>query len=295
MGSRDGCKCSGGSDYLQVAGQESKNAQWADADAKAVQVHPSNENTPVRVLSKGDDGDVSQSNSNTALAAALNGNKTDQDIDQTQGGKGSYDMGSRDGCKCSGGSDYLQVAGQESKNAQWADADAVALQLGASNENTPVRVLSKGHDGDVSQSNSTTALAFALNFNKTDQDIDQTQAGKGGYGSLYLQAAGQRNASWQGARAGALAAQLGASNENDPVRVASPGGHGSLEQSNSVGALAAALNLNATLQSIGQSQYGYGSDYVQASGQDDWSRQFGDAHASGVQGVREPKGGKPKR
>ena len=216
LGSRDGCKCASGSDYLQVAGQESKSAQWADADAIALQKGASNENTPVRVGSKGDDGDVWQSNSTTAVAAALNGNKTDQDIDQTQGG--SYGLGSRDGCKCASGSDYLQVAGQESKSAQWADADAIALQKGASNENTPVAVLSGGHGkghgkgsdrcsdrcsdkgdgGNVWQSNSTTAVAAALNGNKTEQSIHQAQPG--GFGPLYLQAAGQRNTSGQGKR-----------------------------------------------------------------------------------------------
>ena len=189
-----------------------------------MQLDPSNQAISVRVLSPGSNGDVSQSNSNTALAAALNGNKTDQDIDQTQGGKDSKD--SR-GSKDSGhGSDYLQVAGQSSKNVQSADADAFALQKGASNENAPVSVLSKdghgkgskGGQGDVTQSNSNTALAAALNGNKTDQDIDQTQGGTGSYdmgsrdgsgykdsgkGSDYLQIAGQesKNAQWADADA----------------------------------------------------------------------------------------------
>ena len=211
-----------GSLYLQAAGQESKNVQSADADAFALQKGASNENAPVSVLSKGGRGDVSQSNSNTALAAALNGNKTDQSIDQTQGGKGD-------------GSLYLQAAGQSSKNVQWADADAFALQKGASNENAPVSVLSKGGRGDVSQSNSTTALAAALNGNKTDQSIDQTQGSGKGDGSLYLQAAGQQNASWQGASAGVLAAQRGASNRSAPVRVASPDRHSSLDPPKHVG------------------------------------------------------------
>ena len=295
MGSRDSCKCSGsGSESTQIAGQDASNKQKADADATAVQLHPTNESTSVRVLSKGDNGDVSQSNSTTAVAAGLNGNKTHQDIDQTQGQPMDHNMA--DGRYPSGkGSDSTQIAGQESKNAQWADADAVAVQKGASNENTPVRVGSKGDDGDVSQSNSTTAIAAGLNFNKTHQDIDQTQGGTGGYGSLGLQVAGQRNSSSQGAKAGALAAQLDASNENDPVRVASKGGHGSVHQSNSVGVLAAALNLNGTLQSIGQVQPATGHDQLQVSGQDDWSSQYGDARAYGVQDARKPKGGKPKR
>ena len=40
----------------------------------------------IRVLSPGNGGDVTQSNSATAGAAALNGNETDQTVDQTQSG-----------------------------------------------------------------------------------------------------------------------------------------------------------------------------------------------------------------
>ena len=69
------------------------------------------------------------------------------------------------------------------------------------------------------------------------------------------------------------------------MRVGSKGGGGSLEQVNSVGVLAAVLNLNATKQAIGQKQHGHGGDNLQASGQDDWSVQYGDARAFGVQGV----------
>ena len=72
--------------------------------------------------SKGDDGDVTQSNDATALGIAFNGNETKQSIDQVQGG-GS-------------GSGYLQVAGQEAKNDQKADADRRAPAK-PSNENPP--------------------------------------------------------------------------------------------------------------------------------------------------------------
>ena len=197
-----------GSSYTQIAGQKADSDQKAFADATAVQVKPSNENSSIRVGSKGDDGDVTQSNDATALGIAKNDNETKQSIDQVQGG-GS-------------GSDYLQVAGQEAKNDQKADADAFALQVKPSNENAPVRVLSKGDDGDVSQSNSTTAIAAALNDNDTKQSIDQTQGGGRGHGSDYVQVAGQGSWSRQDADADAKAIQLGASNENAPVRVLSP-------------------------------------------------------------------------
>ena len=72
--------------------------------------------------------------------------------------------------------------------------------------------------------------------------------------------AGQGAWSRQDADAGAAAFQFGASNENAPIRVLSPGGSGSVEQSNDVTALAVALNLNETCQALMQSQSGHGSD-----------------------------------
>ena len=62
----------------------------------------------MRVLSPGDDGDVSQENNSYADATAKNDNDTDQTIDQTQRSHGC-------GCKAS---DLIQAAGS------WADAFA---------------------------------------------------------------------------------------------------------------------------------------------------------------------------
>ena len=59
--------------------------------AATFQVKPSNTNTSIRVLSKGDDGDVSQTNEATSNATAGNLNVTKQDADQKQAG---------DACKC---------------------------------------------------------------------------------------------------------------------------------------------------------------------------------------------------
>ena len=259
-----------GSEYTQVAGQAASNHQDADADATAFQVKPSNTASSIRVLSPGNDGDVSQSNDATAVGIAANLNKTDQSIDQDQSGTGQ-------------GSDYTQIAGQEASNKQDADADALAVQLKPSNSNQSIRVLSPGNDGDVSQSNSTTAVAAALNANKTDQSIDQSQTG-GGHGGSYLQVAGQGAWSRQDADAGAAAFQFGASNENAPIRVLSPGGSGSVEQSNDVTALAVALNLNETCQALMQSQSGHGSDYTQVAGQGSWDDQRGGAWSHAIQG-----------
>ena len=282
-----------GSDYTQIAGQEASNKQDADADATAVQVKPSNSNQSIRVLSPGNDGDVSQSNNATALGIAANGNETDQSIDQSQGGHSSAPSDARKPDEKSGygsdkGSDYTQVAGQEASNKQDADADATAVQLKPSNSNQSIRVLSPGNDGKVTQSNSTTAVAAALNANKTDQSIDQSQTG-GGHGGSYLQVAGQGAWSKQDADAGAAAFQFGASNENTPIREGSPGGGGSVEQSNEVTALAAALNLNETCQRLMQSQTGYGSDSLQVSGQGSWDDQRGGAWSRAIQGGKKKK------
>ena len=277
-----------GSDSTQVAGQAASNDQSADADATAVQVKPSNTASSIRVLSPGSDGDVSQSNDATAIGIAANGNETDQSIDQSQGGAApAYGDARKPDEKSGYGSDSTQVAGQAASNKQDADADATAVQLKPSNTNQSIRVLSPGNDGDVSQSNSTTAVAAALNANKTHQSIDQSQTGRG-HGGSYLQVAGQGAWSKQDADAGAAAFQFGASNENAPIREGSPGGSGSVEQSNDVTALAVALNLNETCQALLQRQ-GYGSDALQVSGQGSWDDQRGGAWSRAIQGGMKKK------
>ena len=196
-----------GSEYVQIAGQEASNKQSADADAVAFQVKPTNTNESVRVLSPGDDGDVTQSNTAKAVGLAANGNETKQSIDQTQAG--------------SGGSS-TQVAGQAAKNHQDADADATAVQWKPSNTASSIRVLSPGKGGDVTQSNDAVAIGAALNGNETKQSIDQVQGGRAmesakpehdskgkhdekGKGSEYVQVAGQEASNYQSADADAVA------------------------------------------------------------------------------------------
>jgi hypothetical protein len=65
---------------------------------------------------------------------------------------------------------------------------------------------------------------------------------------------------------------------------------GSVEQSNSVGAFALALNLNKTHQPLRQTQSGRGgSSGLQVGGQGAWSSQYGSADAFGLQGVMRSK------
>ena len=289
-----------GSDYTQIAGQSAENKQKADADAKAVQIKPSNSATSIRVLSPGDDGDVTQSNDATALSAALNGNKTDQSIDQSQG-SAPMDAAKADDSKDMShpsGSDYTQIAGQSADNKQSADADATAVQVKPSNTATSIRVLSPGDDGDVTQSNNATGLAAALNGNKTDQSIDQSQGGApyeaaktedaksaSPSGSSYTQIAGQSADNKQSADADATAVQIKPTNTATSIRVLSPGDDGNVTQSNNAVALGIAANGNTTSQSTTQSQSGsgYGSDYAQIAGQEAGNYQKADADATAVQ------------
>jgi ribosomal protein L24 len=261
------CKCSDGK---QIIGQYADSEQDATAAAATFQIKPSNTNTSIRVLSKGDDGDVTQSNTATSDATAANLNLTKQDADQEAGGSG------------------IQVIGQAAKNDQDATALAATFQLGASNVNAPVRVLSKGGGGDVTQSNTASSDATAFNANLLSQDADQEQGGKGrhddkghdGYGSrdengkhdehdccgTGIQVIGQLADNDQDANAAALTVQKGVKspctcthepsfgNTNAPVRVGSKGDDGDVEQSNTATSDADALNLNATKQDADQDQ-----------------------------------------
>ncbi len=255
-----------GSGGIQAIGQSAKNHQAAAAFSAALQSGASNSNTPVRVDSKGDDGDVDQSNKVDSDATALNANLTKQDADQHQSGSKE--------CGCHGGIG-IQAIGQEAKNEQSAAALSAALQFGASNSNTPVRVDSKGDGGKVDQSNSVESDATAANLNALHQDADQTQAGGAG---IAIQAIGQSASNHQGALALSAALQFGASNSNTPVRVDSKGDDGDVSQTNSVDSDAKALNVNLTKQDAYQQQSGRkecGCDAIgiQAIGQESKSEQ----------------------
>jgi hypothetical protein len=268
-GSKD-CGCHGGIG-IQAIGQEAKNEQDAAALSFAAQAGASNENTPVRVASKGDGGDVEQSNSVDSSATAANLNALKQDADQDQAG---------------GAGIAIQAIGQSAKNEQGALALSAALQLGASNSNSPVAVAGKGGSGDVEQSNSVRSAATALNANLTKQDADQDQWGRKDCGchGIGIQAIGQESKSEQGALAASLAVQAfghgkcgcpSGGNSNAPVGVGSYGSGGSVHQSNSVSSSATALNLNALFQDADQDQSAGGT---QAIGQAAKNRQ----HAIGL-------------
>jgi hypothetical protein len=240
-------KCCGGSG-VQAVGQEAATGQKAESEATSVQEHASNENIPVRIGSKGDNGSVSQSNNSAALSFAGNAAKTSQGVEQSQGG----------GCGCS--SDLVQAVGQKAITGQFADSDATSIQKGAKNSNTPVRIHSEGDDGDVDQSNDSLALSAALNLAKTEQAVGQSQGGGCGCGDRHksdgarVQAVGQWAETWQKADSDATSVQFKPSNTNAPVREKSMGGGGSVSQSNNSLAASLALNLAKTLQLVRQEQ-----------------------------------------
>jgi len=250
-----GGKCCSG-DGVQAVGQEAATFQKADADAKSEQYNPSNSNISVRIGSKGDNGSVTQSNDSAAKAIAGNAASTDQFAGQSQHGD----------CRCGG--DKVQAVGQGAITGQKADADATSIQKGAKNSNVPVRIFSKGDDGDVTQSNSSLALSAAVNAAATEQAVEQRQGGgcgcgKGGKGGkddkhhgdgARVQAVGQWAETGQKADADAKSLQLHASNKNAPLRIKSKGDGGYVDQSNASFAAALSLNLAGTTQWVGQEQ-----------------------------------------
>jgi len=227
-----------GAGGVQTAQQSADTEQAAGALSAAKQVHPKNENVSVRVLSPGSNGDVTQSNS--AQSSAQSGNSAGTTQHATQGQDG--------GCGCGGTA--VQQSKQSADTEQHSGALSAAAQLAPANESSPVRVASHGSDGDVTQSNDASSSARSGNRAWTGQDA--TQSGGG------VQVAGQDASTHQGSLAGSAAIQLGASNEASPVRVWSPGGGGSVTQSNSASSSAESGNEAGTRQDAEQTGSGRG-------------------------------------
>ena len=249
----------------QTVAQAAGNSQWADSSANSTQIKPENTNFSVRVLSPGSSGNVSQSNSSAAAAIAANANKLAQDATQTSGG-GNPGHGTP-----------IQGVGQVAESKQGADASAESIQVKPRNTNVSVRVLSPGDDGDVTQENSSTALALSLNKNDTTQAATQNAGG----GSP-LQTAAQVAKNHQDAGSTAESKQIEPENVNISVRVLSDGKNGSVSQKNSSKAIGVGANLNHTEQTTTQTGDGYGTS-LQDAGQLAYSKQDADAHADSIQ------------
>jgi trimeric autotransporter adhesin len=240
---------------VQAIGQKADNDQDAESDATSEQFGASNANYPVRIKSDGNDGGVRQSNDSAAYSVAGNENDTTQDASQDAGGghPAPIPVVREAGCSsCGGGDPTVQGIGQWASSEQSADSSADSTQKGACNTNAPVRIKSDGRDGDVTQSNSSTAKSAAGNENETDQSADQA----GGWGGIAVQALGQKADNDQDAESHASSQQYDPSNSNTPVRIKSSGGGGSVYQSNDSSALSAAGNKNRTCQRAHQGSGG---------------------------------------
>ncbi len=264
-----------GATGIQEAGQKAVNEQSADSHADSTQIKPTNRSISVRVLSPGDDGDVTQSNDSTAKSEAVNENELEQAIAQTQSGarccpkRGPKkedpkkepprnehgDHMDKDG-DCCHGFLGIQAAAQQAYSQQGAESSAESKQVKPENKNLSVRVLSKGDDGDVTQSNESKAVSKALNKNHTTQGIEQSQGGSrcGCHGGLGIQAAGQKAVNWQDADSHADSKQFHPQNKSLSLRFKSYGGGGDLTQSNTSFAESIAANHNALEQALAQAQ-----------------------------------------
>jgi hypothetical protein len=262
---------------VQLADQAAASSQSADSSASSTQSHPKNQNISVRIMSPGDDGSVTQTNSSTASSAAGNKNATGQSADQSGGGSGG-----------------VQHADQHASNKQDAGSEATSEQKHASNVNVPVRIFSPGDDGAVKQTNSSQATSAAGNKNATTQEskqdtpatfkLDDTCGGGcGDHGGSRVQDAQQHASNEQSADSSASSKQEHATNVNAPVRIHSAGDDGSVTQTNSSSAESAAGNLNATDQSAEQSAGGTDGVTVQAIGQKAESAQDATSQASSEQ------------
>jgi hypothetical protein len=226
---------------IQVSGQDATTQQQSGAASSATQVDPSNTNVSIRVLSPGNDGNVTQSN--TASSSATSGNQagTTQTAGQTAGGSG------------------IQSSQQNAGTDQVSAALSAAEQAGASNANLPIRVLSEGDDGNVTQSNGVDSKATSGNAATTGQTSTQTQGGSCGCGSgSGIQTGKQDAGTEQESAAASEAKQIDPSNTNVSIRVLSPGNGGNVTQSNTATSNAMSGNTAATTQNSTQAQDGTG-------------------------------------
>jgi hypothetical protein len=243
---------SGGGPTVQALGQKAVNGQEAGSHATSEQDGASNSNSPVRIKSAGSDGDVTQANLSGAFSVAGNKNDTTQNASQNAGGL-AVPVIREEGCgSCGGDGATVQGLGQWASSKQSADSSADSTQSGACNTNSPVRIKSRGDDGDVKQINASAAKSAAGNDNETSQSADQAA----GWGGVNVQGLGQKADNGQGATSHASSQQYAPSNANAPVRIHSAGGGGSVEQINASAALSAAGNRNATCQTARQGSGG---------------------------------------
>src|SRR6266511_795792 len=157
----------------------------------------------------------------------------------------------------SGNGGGVQSSTQDASTTQVGAATSSAKQVSPSNTNLSVRVLSPGNGGSVSQENEAESSANATNTAPVGQSVTQSQPGSPcGCASTgkAVQVAGQNSSVEQGANAASSATQIAPSNVSDPVRIASWGNDGRLEQSNEAESEANASNTAGVAQTGTQQQ-----------------------------------------
>ncbi|HET8757228.1 MAG TPA: hypothetical protein VFM58_14510 [Solirubrobacteraceae bacterium] len=161
----------------------------------------------------------------------------------------------------------VQGVGQTATTGQSATSNASSTQTNPTNTNISVRIFSPGETGSVAQNNTSAAGSAALNGASTAQAVSQAQSGAG------EQAVGQTAGTGQSADSSATSEQTKPTNTNIDVRIDSPGGGGSVDQSNTSAAGSIAGNKATTEQGVEQQQGGDGcgckgsGSGVQAAGQ----------------------------
>ena len=232
-GSGASCGCTSTSPAVQAIGQVEPVEQAALAASSANQVGASNSNEPIRIGSPGDDGSVSQENSAESSASTTNTAPVTQTGTQTQRAPARLSTGPA-----------VQAIGQSSEIGQLGVGLSSATQIGASNENDPVRIASPGNDGRVRQENEAESSATATNTAPVTQTGTQKQTGPGcGCSGPAVQAIGEESKTGQLAIGLSSATQIGASNESGPIRIASPGNGGSVSQENEAESSASASTM----------------------------------------------------
>jgi hypothetical protein len=255
---------------IETATQSAETQQASGALSSAEQSHPSNTAGSIRVLSPGNDGSVSQSNTVTSAAGSGNSAGTRQSTTQQQPSS----------CGCdSSASPAIEVAGQEASTQQGSLAASEAEQAGASNDASPIRVWSGGNGGSVSQANTVSSAASSGNEGSTAQTANQSAAGGCGCGGGAIEVLGQKASTEQSSAALSKAVQdfgrerggcgcggggAGGGNVASPVRVWSPGSDGSTTQTNAVASDASSGNRASTSQGGSQAA---GGSAIQVLGQ----------------------------
>ena len=168
--------------------------QTAAAVAQAVQQQPVNVAIPVRILSPGDDGPVTQANVVTADAQAVNVAQT-----QTQA-ETPAPTPVQAPAQAPAAPAPAAEATQTASTQQSATAVSQSTQVAPANIYIPVSILSPGDHGPVTQVNVSTAQSIATNVTQTAAEAGAAATG-------------------QGAGAGSGAAQQAPSNVSAPVTV----------------------------------------------------------------------------